>query len=438
MKKIYFSLIIICCLLACDDEKINPIVQPIAQTIEPMYITSSTATLNGNVVTGGGTVQERGFYYTEYTYEMKVSDYTPIELQQEIMKGTKVICSQDGEFSYSLENLVGDTDYYYLAYAKTEIGIAYGDPVLFATSDGDVIPILSCKEIVKDEENKIVTVKANMDAPGGAPIEEMGLVWSKEVNEPNVENGTKILSEISLGSFEVQFKDLSVFTKYYFRLFAKNKYGIGYSEPMMVMFVGDKFTDPRDKNTYKIKQFGNAIWMVENFRYVPADRLNRGVWVQGYSGNSADEAMQQEPYAIYGCLYDYQAAKELAPEGWHLPSDEEWIQLELLAGVSEDIVYKEEDWRGNTNDKLKAETWEGISSWSNEMGFGVHPGGKQWCGGAFQEFKQLGYYWTSTINDHRADGAVQPFFRWFSGGPATGRFSNFPECVGMSVRYVMD
>ena len=27
-----------------------------------------------------------------------------------------------------------DTDYYYLAYARTEKGISYGDPVLFATS----------------------------------------------------------------------------------------------------------------------------------------------------------------------------------------------------------------------------------------------------------------------------------------------------------------
>ena len=35
-------------------------------------------------------------------------------------------------------------------------------------------------------------IKANIDAPGGAPIEEMGLVWSKEVAQPTIENGTKI------------------------------------------------------------------------------------------------------------------------------------------------------------------------------------------------------------------------------------------------------
>ena len=206
----------------------------------------------------------------------------------------------------------------------------------------------------------------------------------------------------------------------------------------MVMFVGDKFTDPRDKNTYKIKQYGNCIWMVENFRYVPADRLSKGIWVQGYNGSSAEEAMQSENYAVYGCLYDYQTAKDLAPEGWHLATDAEWNELEKLAGVSEELLMKEEDWRGNSNDRLKADTWQGNGNWSNELGFNIHPGGKQWCGGAFQDFKQAGLYWTSTMNDHRADGALQPFFRWFSGGPATGRFSNFPECVGMSVRYVMD
>ena len=438
MKKILLSLIIAGCLFACDDETLNPIVQPIAQTSEPMYITSTTATLVGNVLTGGGTVQERGFYYTEYTYDMKVSDYTPITLQQEVMKGTQVVCTQDSEFSYSLENLEGDTDYYYLAYARTEMGISYGDPVLFATSDGDVIPVLSITETVKDEVNRNVIIKANIDAPGGAPIEEMGLVWSKEVAQPTIENGTKINIDVVLGAFEISLSDLVTFTKYYYRIFAKNKYGVGYSEPMMVMFVGDKFTDPRDKNTYKIKQYGNCIWMVENFRYVPADRLNKGIWVQGYNGSSAEEAMQSENYAIYGCLYDYQTAKDLAPEGWHLATDAEWNELEKLAGVSEELLMKEEDWRGNSNDRLKADTWQGNGNWSNELGFNIHPGGKQWCGGAFQDFKQAGLYWTSTMNDHRADGALQPFFRWFSGGPATGRFSNFPECVGMSERYVMD
>lgn len=63
---------------------------------------------------------------------------------------------------------------------------------------------------------------------------------------------------------------------------------------------------------------------------------------------------------------------------------------------------KEEDWRGNSNDRLKADTWQGNGNWSNELGFNIHPGGKQWCGGAFQDFKQAGLYWTSTMNDHRA------------------------------------
>ena len=78
--------------------------------------------------------------------------------------------------------------------------------------------------------------------------------------------------------------------------------------------------------------------MVENFRYVPADRLNKGIWVQGYNGSSAEEAMQSENYAIYGCLYDYQTAKDLAPEGWHLATDAEWNELEKLTDNAEEVL----------------------------------------------------------------------------------------------------
>lgn len=428
----------VCSFYACSDDTLNPIVQPVAQTNEPMYITSSTATLMGNVVTGGGTVTERGFYYTENTYEMKVSDFTPYQLQQVVMKGTKVVCSQEGEFSYSLEKLNEDTEYYALAYAQTEMGISYGAPVLFATSDGDITPVVSINpEAQKDNVNRDVVIKANIESAGGGPIEEMGIVWSKDVKEPTLENGTKVNAEVVLGEFEVKIQSLDTFTKYYIRSFAKNKYGIGYSDSMMVMFVGDKFVDPRDKNSYKIKQYGNSIWMVENFRYLPTEHLNRDVWVQSYSGSSVDEAKESEAYSVYGCLYNFKAAQALAPEGWHLATDDEWIELEKLTGMSDEVAYVEEDWRGNSNHKLKAETW-GSAGWNNEMEFGVHPGGKQWCGGAFQDFKSLGFYWTSTINDHRKDKQEQPFYRFFSGGPATGRFSDFPPCVGMSVRYVMD
>ena len=76
------------------------------------------------------------------------------------------------------------------------------------------------------------------------------------------ENGTKINIDVVLSAFEISLSDLVTFTKYYYRIFAKNKYGVGYSEPMMVMFVGDKFTDPRDSNTAggnnKAFEFGNS------------------------------------------------------------------------------------------------------------------------------------------------------------------------------------
>ena len=36
----------------------------------------------------------------------------------------------------------------------------------------------------------------------------------------------------------------------------------------------------------------------------------------------------------YGRLYIYEAALEACPDGWHLPSDEEWKMLEMEIGMS--------------------------------------------------------------------------------------------------------
>lgn len=59
----------------------------------------------------------------------------------------------------------------------------------------------------------------------------------------------------------------------------------------------------------------------------------------------------------YGYLYSYegalQAVKEGAPEGFHLPTDAEWMMLERALGMSSDELEGMEKWRGNVGDLLK-------------------------------------------------------------------------------------
>lgn len=440
MKKILLFIAVICLFATCKrEEDCNPIVQPIAQTTSPKGITCEKAILTGNELNGGGKIQERGFIYMDNSTGLITDSTSDIEANEILSaQGTKVSISLDGKFEYILTPLKKETAYCAQAYVVTEAGQSVGHPILFVTSK-EVPPTVSIvPEYEKEEGTTNVSVTASLDAPGGDDVSRKGIVWSNTTMEPTLEEGEVILSDLNLGTFTTKMNDLKWFRKYYIRAFAENKYGVSYSAALMVLFMGDKFTDPRDNEVYTVKQYGNSVWLTQNFRHLPKEDINQEVWVQNYTGNSAEEAKVSEYYRTYGCLYTFGKAEQLAPEGWHLASDAEWQELEVLTGMSPEVANREDDWRGDMNAKLKADTWEGNGAWSNSLAFNLHPGGKQWCGGAFQNCDELGFFWTSTINDHRADGQLNPYYRFFSSGPATGRFSDFPTCVGMSVRYVMD
>lgn len=59
----------------------------------------------------------------------------------------------------------------------------------------------------------------------------------------------------------------------------------------------------------------------------------------------------------FGYLYSYEGAlravKEGAPEGFHLPTDAEWMMLERQLGMSSEELEGLENWRGNVADLLK-------------------------------------------------------------------------------------
>lgn len=60
----------------------------------------------------------------------------------------------------------------------------------------------------------------------------------------------------------------------------------------------------------------------------------------------------------YGYLYSYEGAlkatKEGAPEGFHLPTDAEWMMLERALGMRVEELEELENWRGNVGALLKS------------------------------------------------------------------------------------
>lgn len=95
------------------------------------------------------------------------------------------------------------------------------------------------------------------------------------------------------------------------------------------------YIDTRDGNVYNTVTIGGQTWMAKNLAYLPTvtsqDKKSTNIpcyYVYGYSGTNVLEAKKNPNYQTFGVLYNWSAAKIACPEGWHLPGDAEWEQLE--------------------------------------------------------------------------------------------------------------
>ena len=90
----------------------------------------------------------------------------------------------------------------------------------------------------------------------------------------------------------------------------------------------------------------------------------------------------------------------MCPNGWHIPSDEEWKILEIALGMSRTLA-NQEGVRGNgEGGAMKEETfkyWESPNEGgSNISGFAVRGGGYRTPDGGFYDLKRYVLYWTAT------------------------------------------
>lgn len=150
-----------------------------------------------------------------------------------------------------------------------------------------------------------------------------------------------------------------------------------------------------------VVKIGNQIWTtknlnVERFRngdYIPhaktvedweeAGKKEQPAWC--YFNNDSTKASK------YGKLYNWYAVNDprgLAPEGYHIPTDEEWTTLcDFLGG--EQVAGK----------KLKGKVgWKIYCNGNNESGFDGIPGGYRYFFGSFKNFGTNAYYWSASEN----------------------------------------
>lgn len=198
--------------------------------------------------------------------------------------------------------------------------------------------------------------------------------------------------------------NLELNTTYHFRVKAVNALGTTYSSD--TTFLSFSVADV-DGNFYHTLVIGGQTWLMENLKtthYRNGDVIpnvtDSSAW--GYLTTGAMCWFENDfpTYgSIYGGLYNFYAAVDsrgLAPEGWHIPTDEEWTTLrDYLGGAF-----------ANPGGKLK-ET--GFAHWlspntgaTNETGFTALPGGFRGATGPnssrgiFGALNEVAYFWSST------------------------------------------
>ena len=166
---------------------------------------------------------------------------------------------------------------------------------------------------------------------------------------------------------------------------------------VILITVGFGISNAQTPNTIKI---GSQNWQTKNldvstFRNgdtIPkvqdavewrrAGLFKEPAWCYYYENNLGE-------ITTYGKYYNWYAVNDsrgLAPEGWHVPSDEEWnILIDYLGG--DDVAGK----------KLKSKTGWKIGNGNNRSGFSAIPAGK--CVHLFDDFERIdewAYWWSSS------------------------------------------
>ena len=183
-------------------------------------------------------------------------------------------------------------------------------------------------------------------------------------------------------------------------------------------------------------QIGDQIWMGSNldvatFRNgdpIPNAETDEAWERAGENGEPAWCYYDNDPAngEKYGKLYNWYAvndARGLAPEGWYIPSDEEWMDLvDYLGGEFE------------AGDRMKSTSgWNDDGDGTNESGLSGLPGGNRSKNGPFDYIGGDGRWWSSTesITDFAWDRYLgYDFGNVFSGEVNKGE--------GLSVRCIKE
>lgn len=155
------------------------------------------------------------------------------------------------------------------------------------------------------------------------------------------------------------------------------------------------FVDVRDGVEYHYVRYGNLEWTCENAHYIIGDETLSTVY-QGSEVSNNDYSMAN--WEKYGCLYSQKGAKMAVPDGWRLPTDEDWQNLERHLGMPASDASALE-WRGNTAQEMIA--WEEDQLTLRLQLGGYYTQHTLMMTSGYRFMSAYGFYWTSTADESK-------------------------------------
>lgn len=368
-------------------------------------------------------------------------------------------------FEVRLEGLMPETAYKIRAYAVVDDIVRYGQVIEFSTiKNGPTLNTLSATDVTKNS----ISVNAEVSAVAET-VDERGFIVS---HSRFLDNPKILASGSGNGHFDAVVSGLNPCTRIFYKAYAKTSYGTYYGE-LMSASTYDEFVDSRDNNNYRYVVIGSQKWLAENMRYLPqvsnattgseddGSEHESNYYIYGYSGSSVEEAksyilqqsMDEVPagtnvYSTFGVLYNHNAAQTACPEGWHLPTDGEWTQLEIYLqnnGFNSNYAL-DCDYNRTTNNYI-AKSLSSNSLWyssniseaagnrldmNNSSSMSMSPGGYRSSTGGFYGLSNDSYCWSATDVGGNAIGRSH-------GADNVGLISReYGMSEGLSVRCVKD
>jgi uncharacterized protein (TIGR02145 family) len=331
MKKI--SIILIVFLIGCTknttiNNNITPATKPVLTTNPINNISNTMAFSGGTFITDGeSNILSKGVCWST-NHNPTINDFKSDD-------GTGVT-----NYSSVLTGLSRNTTYYVKAFATNSVGIGYGNEVSFTTTDSSVIPIGNLPTVIINSINSIATNNAiaygNVTNQGSSSVTAKGF---KYFTTPNYSGGWQTVSVgTGLGTFSKTINSLQPNTTYYISAYATNSFGTAFSNEISFTTSNTPATvTDIDGNLYNTVTIGSQVWMVENLK---VSKYRDGTSIPNVTDNTQWTNLTTGAYCYYennssfnntyGKLYNWYAvnnSKNIAPTGWHVPSDAEWITL---------------------------------------------------------------------------------------------------------------